>query len=99
MFFISHANLQVGLAACQIAKAIGLRVVGTAGHTRGLAIVRDVGNADYVFNHNDPAYIDEIKVPFCISIFLMRNNFLFTQRNMETLYKTSNTNTKGVHCI
>jgi NADPH:quinone reductase len=49
----------VGLAAVQIARAHGIKVIGTGGSDKGLATVRDNG-ADSVFNHTAPGYLDEI---------------------------------------
>lgn len=57
LYFIS----QVGLAACQIARAYGLRVLGTAGTEEGQNIVLQNG-AHEVFNHREVNYIDAIKV-------------------------------------
>jgi NADPH:quinone reductase len=50
----------VGIAAVQLAHAHGLRVVGTGGTDRGLALVRAQG-ADVVANHRAPDYLEEIK--------------------------------------
>ena len=50
----------VGIAAVQLAHAHGLRVVGTGGTDRGLALVRSQG-ADVVANHRAPNYLDEIR--------------------------------------
>ena len=49
----------VGLAAVQIAHAHGMTVVGTGGTVRGLEAVRSNG-ADFVANHREPNYLDEI---------------------------------------
>lgn len=51
---------QVGIACVQLAKANGLRVIGTAGTDQGLELVKQQG-ADFVFNHRDSGYIDKIK--------------------------------------
>ncbi|CAF3086113.1 unnamed protein product [Rotaria socialis] len=50
---------QVGIAAVQIAKACGLRVIGTASTDQGLQAIRDQG-ADFVFNHKQEGYLKEI---------------------------------------
>jgi NADPH2:quinone reductase len=50
----------VGIAAVQLARAHGLRVIGTGGTERGLALVRAQG-ADVVANHRAPDYLDAIK--------------------------------------
>jgi len=49
----------VGLAAVQLARAQGMRVIGTGGTDRGLAAVRAQG-ADVVVSHREPGYLDEI---------------------------------------
>ena len=49
----------VGLAAVQIAKAQGIRVLGTGGTDKGIQVVQQNG-ADAVFNHTTPGYLDEI---------------------------------------
>nr|KAF6377657.1 crystallin zeta [Myotis myotis] len=51
---------KVGLAACQIARAYGLKVLGTAGTEEGKNIVLRNG-AHEVFNHREVNYIDKIK--------------------------------------
>ncbi|KFZ56496.1 Quinone oxidoreductase, partial [Podiceps cristatus] len=50
----------VGIAACQIARACGLKVLGTAGTEEGMNIVLRNG-ADQAFNHREANYIDKIK--------------------------------------
>ena len=62
MFFFSH---QVGIAAVQLAKYLGLRVIGTASTEQGQKAVRDVG-ADLVFNHKQEGYLQEITVRLII---------------------------------
>jgi NADPH:quinone reductase len=49
----------VGIAAVQIAKAYGMRVIGTGGTDRGRQAVRDNG-ADLVVNHHEPNYLDAV---------------------------------------
>ena len=49
----------VGVAAVQLARAHGLRVIGTGSTDRGLALVREQG-ADVVVNHSASNHIDEI---------------------------------------
>jgi NADPH2:quinone reductase len=49
----------VGIAAVQLARARGLRVIGTGGTDKGLAAVRDHG-ADIVVNHRVEKHTDEI---------------------------------------
>ena len=47
----------------QLAKAFGLRVIGTASTEQGLQAIRDQG-ADFVFNHKQEGYLREIAVCF-----------------------------------
>ena len=49
----------VGVAAVQLARAHGLRVIGTGSTDRGLALVREQG-ADVVVNHSASNHVDEI---------------------------------------
>lgn len=49
----------VGVAVVQIAKAHGMKVIGTGGTEAGLQLVREQG-ADVVANHHAPNYLDEI---------------------------------------
>lgn len=57
---VHGASGGVGLAACQIARAYGLKVLGTAGTEEGKNIVLQNG-AHEVFNHREINYIDKIK--------------------------------------
>jgi NADPH:quinone reductase len=52
---VHGASGGVGTAAVQIARAHGLRVLGTAGTDEGLKLIREVG-AHAVFNHRDSDY-------------------------------------------
>ena len=52
---------KVGIAAVQLAKATGLRVIGTASTEQGLQAIRDQG-ADLVFNHKQEGYLKDIAV-------------------------------------
>jgi len=56
---IHGASGGVGIAATQWARAVGLRVIGTAGSDRGLQLVADQG-ASYSFNHHSPEYRQRI---------------------------------------
>ena len=56
---IHGASGGVGTAAVQTAKAMGLRIFGTAGSPKGLDLVRKEG-ADLVFDHNKQNYLDEM---------------------------------------
>lgn len=53
--------MQVGVAAIQYGKSLGLRLIGTAGTEEGMKLVKSVG-ADLAFNHNDKDYLQHIKV-------------------------------------
>ncbi|GFN96992.1 quinone oxidoreductase [Plakobranchus ocellatus] len=57
---IHGASGAVGIAAVQIAKAYGLRVIGTAGTKEGMELVEKTG-ADLVFNHREEGYIKAIQ--------------------------------------
>jgi NADPH2:quinone reductase len=56
---VHGASGGVGIAAVQIGRAIGLRVLGTAGTPRGLEIAKREG-AHAVFDHRKAGYHDEI---------------------------------------
>jgi NADPH2:quinone reductase len=56
---IHGASGGVGIAAVQIARAAGMRVIGTAGTDKGVALVRDQGAHD-VLNHRNPDYLGQI---------------------------------------
>ena len=56
---VHGASGGVGIAAVQIGRAIGLRVLGTAGTQRGLEIAKREG-AHAVFDHRKAGYLDEI---------------------------------------
>lgn len=66
--------LQVGLATCQIARAYGLKVLGTAGTEEGQKVVLQNG-AHEVFNHGEVNYIDKIQVKLFYN-FLVKFCFL-----------------------
>lgn len=55
---IHGASGAVGLAGVQIAKAHGLKVVGTAGSDEGLKVVKDAG-ADVVVNHKQSDHLKQ----------------------------------------
>ncbi|XP_069718284.1 quinone oxidoreductase-like [Phaenicophaeus curvirostris] len=57
---VHGASGGVGIATCQIARACGLKVLGTAGTEEGMNIVLRNG-AHQVFNHREANYIDKIK--------------------------------------
>jgi len=56
---IHGASGGVGTAAVQLARARGLRVLGTAGTDRGCELVREQGAHD-VFDHRAPDYLEQI---------------------------------------
>jgi len=56
---VHGASGGVGIAAVQMARAIGMTVVGTAGSEKGLELVRREG-AHHAFNHKDAGYTDAI---------------------------------------
>ncbi|NXP47399.1 QOR oxidoreductase, partial [Heliornis fulica] len=57
---VHGASGGVGIAACQIARACGLKVLGTAGTEEGMSVVLRNG-AHRAFNHREPHYMDKIK--------------------------------------
>ncbi|NWX45531.1 QOR oxidoreductase, partial [Steatornis caripensis] len=58
---VHGASGGVGIATCQIARACGLKVLGTAGTEEGMNMVLRNG-AHQAFNHREANYIDKIKV-------------------------------------
>ena len=56
---IHGASGGVGIAAVQIARAMGMVVYGTAGTEKGLDLVKREG-AEQVFNHTQPDYLEKI---------------------------------------
>jgi len=56
---VHGASGGVGITAVQIARAMGLTVIGTAGTDKGLELVRSEG-AHHVFNHRSAGYQDAI---------------------------------------
>lgn len=53
--------LQVGVAACQLSRALGLRVLGTAGTPEGMTLVLNNG-AHQAFNHREEDYTHRVMV-------------------------------------
>ena len=49
----------VGIAAVQLAKAAGMRVIGTGGTEKGRKLVLDEG-ANYVIDHTSAGYLDQV---------------------------------------
>lgn len=56
---IHGASGGVGVAACQLARALGLRVLGTAGTADGMQLALKNG-AHLAFNHREEGYTDRI---------------------------------------
>ncbi|XP_069581893.1 quinone oxidoreductase [Brachyistius frenatus] len=56
---VHGASGGVGVAACQLSRALGLRVFGTAGTPEGMKLVLDSG-AHRAFNHREDGYTDKI---------------------------------------
>jgi NADPH:quinone reductase len=56
---VHGASGGVGIAAVQMARAMGLIVLGTAGTEKGLDLVKREG-ADHVFDHTKPDYREQI---------------------------------------
>lgn len=59
MLLVHGASGGVGIAAVQMARAMGMTVIGTAGSDKGLELVRREG-AHHAFNHRNPGYTDAI---------------------------------------
>lgn len=56
---IHGASGGVGVAACQLSRALGLKVLGTAGTPEGMKMVLNNG-AHVAFNHREEGYTDKI---------------------------------------
>lgn len=61
---VHGASGSVGIAAVQLARAAGLRVIGTAGTEEGMALVLAQGG-HHVLNHRKDAYLDELRELTC----------------------------------
>jgi NADPH2:quinone reductase len=61
---VHGASGGVGLGAVQLAKAAGLRVIGTAGSEQGRALVLAQG-AHHVLDHRQPGYLDQLTELTC----------------------------------
>jgi NADPH2:quinone reductase len=57
---VHGASGGVGVAAVQLAHAVGMRVVGTGGTEKGRSLVKEQG-ADHVLDHNEPGYLDQLR--------------------------------------
>lgn len=58
--FIHGASGAVGTAAVQMARALGMKVIGSAGTDKGCQLVLDQG-ADHAVNHTTDGYIEEVR--------------------------------------
>jgi len=56
---IHGASGGVGLAAIQLARSAGMRVIGTAGSDEGIRLVLEQG-AHHALNHHEPGYLDQL---------------------------------------
>lgn len=56
---VHGASGGVGIAAIQWARAVGLKVIGTAGTEKGMQLIREQG-AEHCFNHRAPDYQQKI---------------------------------------
>ena len=56
---VHGASGGVGIAAVQFARALGMKVIGTAGTKEGAELVTKAG-AHFVFNHRETDYLDKI---------------------------------------
>jgi NADPH:quinone reductase len=56
---VHGASGGVGTAAVQMARAMGMVIIGTAGTEKGLELVKREG-ADHAINHRAPNYMDQI---------------------------------------
>jgi NADPH2:quinone reductase len=61
---VHGASGGVGLGAVQLARAAGLRVIGTAGSEQGKALVKAQG-AHHVLDHRQPGYLDQLTELTC----------------------------------
>lgn len=61
---VHGASGGVGIAAVQLARKAGMRVIGTAGTEAGQALVL-VQGAHYVLNHREAGYLDKIQELTC----------------------------------
>lgn len=56
---IHGASGGVGVAATQLARSLGMTVIGTAGTEKGKKLVSEQG-ADHVLDHSSPDYLEEL---------------------------------------
>jgi len=82
--FIHGASGSVGTAAIQLAKRAGLRVIGSAGTVKGLALILAEG-ADEAVDHTQPNYLDAVKSPDLI-LEMLANVNLAADMNVVAKY-------------
>jgi len=58
--FVHGASGAVGSATVQMARALGMTVIGSASSEKGRQLVLDQG-ADHAVDHSDPGYLDELR--------------------------------------
>ncbi|GFN96990.1 quinone oxidoreductase [Plakobranchus ocellatus] len=82
---IHGASGAVGIASMQICKAIGLRIIGTAGTREGMDLVKRTG-ADLVFNHREEGYVKTIQTDIGgIDLILEMLSNVNLQKDLEML--------------
>ncbi len=57
---VHGASGGVGVACVQLARAAGLKVIGTAGTEEGLVLIKEQG-VHLALNHRSPGYLEELK--------------------------------------
>eukprot|EP01121_Diplochlamys_sp_Union-15-3_P022419 TRINITY_DN9538_c0_g1_i1.p1 TRINITY_DN9538_c0_g1~~TRINITY_DN9538_c0_g1_i1.p1 ORF type:complete len:330 (-),score=66.66 TRINITY_DN9538_c0_g1_i1:56-1045(-) len=60
LVLVHGASGGVGIAALQLARALGLRVIGTAGTEEGRKLVKEMG-AEHALDHRNPEYLNELR--------------------------------------
>ena len=83
---IHGASGAVGIGAIQLAKSLGLHVIGTAGTELGLKMIRELG-CDQVFNHRETGYINKIKEAYAsgVDIILEMSSHTNLNNDLELL--------------
>ena len=83
---IQGASGGVGIALIQLAKTIGLHVIGTAGTPEGLKMIKELG-CDQVFNHKEAGFIEKIKeaYPNGVEVIIEMSAHINLNRDLELL--------------
>ncbi|CAM6031355.1 unnamed protein product, partial [Sphagnum compactum] len=84
---IHGASGAVGIGSIQLAKSIGLHVIGTAGTPEGLNMIKELG-CDQVYNHRtDADYVEKIKqaYPNGVDIVLEMSSHTNLNKDLELL--------------